>query len=127
MLESVQFRRWDVEPSGTPGVGKTSLIAQLERNTGEILRELCKFNLREYESNYDLLNSVESSKILELTGCTKPCSYKKYTFIGERNPSFFEWGENFVFALWAVSEKTQVQTEQLIYPLANLVLICKKT
>ena len=120
-MESLQLRRWDVEPSGTPGVGEISLIAQLELNTGEILRELCEFNLREYESNYDQLESVESNKILELTGCTKPCSYKKYTFIGERNPSFFEGGENFVFALWAVSEKTQVRTEQLIYPLAYLV------
>ena len=121
MLESVQLSRWVVEPGGTPGVAKISLIAQRELNTGEVLRELCKFNLREHERKYDQLDGVESSKIWELTGCIKPCRYKKYTFSGERSSTAFKGSEDFVFSLWAVSEKTQVKTEQLIYPLAYLV------
>ena len=68
-----------------------------------------------------MLDGVESSKIKELTGCVKPCRYKKYSFIGDRNPSTFFEPESFFVSLWAVSEKTQVKTEQLIYPLANLV------
>ena len=63
----------------------------------------------------------ESSKIKELTGCVKPCRYKKYSFIGERNPAVSFEPPSFFVSLWAVSEKTQVKTEQLIYPLANLV------
>ena len=68
-----------------------------------------------------MLSEAELSKIKELTGCLKPCHYKKYTFIGERNPSNFLEPGYFLFSLWAVSEKTQVKTEQLIYPLAYLV------
>ena len=68
-----------------------------------------------------MLAGVESSKIKEVTGCVKPCRYNKYTFIGERDPSWFTQSEFLFFSLWAVSEKTQVQTEQLIYPLANHV------
>ena len=68
-----------------------------------------------------MLSEAELSKIKELTGCLKPCRYKKYTFIGERNPSTFLEPGYFLVSLWAVSEKTQVKTEQLIYPLAYLV------
>ena len=67
-----------------------------------------------------MLIEAESSKIKELTGCIKPCQYKKYTFIGERTPSVFKSKYRF-FSLWAVSEKTQVETEKLIYPLSYLV------
>ena len=68
-----------------------------------------------------MLSSVESSKIRELTGCIKPCRYQKYSFIGERDPSRFTGTEYLFFSLWAVSEKTQVNTEELIYPLSYLV------
>ena len=68
-----------------------------------------------------MLSQAESSKIKELTGCIKPCQYKKYTFIGERNPSAFTGSKYRFFSLWAVSEKTKVGTEKLIYPLSNLI------
>ena len=68
-----------------------------------------------------MLSSMESSKIKKLTGCIKPCRYKKYSFIGERDPSSFTKSEYLFFSLWAVSEKTEVKTEQLIYPLGYLV------
>ena len=68
-----------------------------------------------------MLSMVESSKVKELTGCMKPCQYKKYTFVGERKSSAFKGSEYGFFSLWAVSEKTQVNTEELIYPLSYLV------
>ena len=72
-----------------------------------------------HEIKYDMLDWVESSKIKELTGCIKPCRYKKYTFIGERYQSALE-SEYFFVSFWAVSGKTQVKTEQLIYPWPTL-------
>ena len=68
-----------------------------------------------------MLSMVESSKVKKLTGCMKPCQYKKYTFVGERKSSDFTGSEYGFFSLWAVSEKTHVEKEELIYPLSYLV------
>ena len=54
------------------------------------------------------------------TGCLKPCSYKKYVLIGEKRRSAFK-SEEFAFSLWAVSNSTLVEKEELIYPLSSLV------
>ena len=59
-------------------------------------------------------------EIFEITGCRKPCRYKKYSFVGEPNPSDFE-SEDYIFSLWAVSNRTKVETEELIYPSSSLV------
>ena len=50
----------------------------------------------------------------------KPCKYKRYKFLGDKNPSGFK-SEHFIFSLWAVSGKTKVETEELIYPGSSLV------
>ena len=59
--------------------------------------------------------------ITKLTGCQKPCQYRKYEFVGAEEPVVSPRSEYFAFSLWAVSKKTTVQTEQLIYPLSSLV------
>ena len=58
--------------------------------------------------------------IKSMTGCQKPCSYKKYTLIGEKRRSTVQ-SEYFAFSLWAVSNSTMVEREELIYPLSSLV------
>ena len=50
----------------------------------------------------------------------KPCSYKKYVLIGEKRRSTIE-SEEFSFSLWAVSNSTLVEKEELIFPLSSLV------
>ena len=45
-----------------------------------------------------------------LTGCTKPCKYKKYTFIGEKHSSSFK-SDYFAFSLWATSNDAFSDTE----------------
>ena len=59
-------------------------------------------------------------QIFNLTKCLKPCSYKKYSLLGDRKPSHFK-SKYVAFSLWASSEKTRVVTEQLIYPLSSLI------
>ena len=59
-------------------------------------------------------------EISEIAGCRKPCKYKKYSFLGEPYPSAFK-SEHYIFSLWAVSNKTKVETEELIYPSSSLV------
>ena len=54
------------------------------------------------------------------TGCLKPCIYKKYVLIGEKRRSAFK-SEEFSFSLWAVSNSTLVEKEELIFPLSSLV------
>ena len=59
--------------------------------------------------------------ISKLTGCLKPCHYKKYSYLGEKEPSLFKSGNLVSFSLWAVSDNTRVSIEKLIYPLSSLI------
>ena len=58
--------------------------------------------------------------ITALTGCLKPCQYRKYDFVGGKERVSLE-AEGFLFSLWATSKKTTIKTEQLIYPVTSLV------
>ena len=55
-----------------------------------------------------------------MTGCLKPCQYRSYHFVGGKEKVSLE-AESFAFSLWAVSKKTTIKTEQLIYPITSLV------
>ena len=63
---------------------------------------------------------MQTSGIIKLTGCRKPCYRRKYTFIGKEIPTSFEH-DDFILSLWAVSNETLVETEELIYPWTSLV------
>ena len=109
------------KPSGMIGVMKTFLNANLENNSGRNFMFRNKFDLpRKYESIFAKLEVSESEKIFEITGCRKPCQYKKYIFLGDPYPSAFK-SDDHIFSLWVVSDKTRVETEELIYPSSSLV------
>ena len=63
------------------------------------------------------LSMLESAEVTEITGCLKPCHYKKYKILGEHIVK----SEHYKFSLWAVSGRTRVETEELIYPMSTLV------
>ena len=63
---------------------------------------------------------MEEKQISQLTGCSKPCFYKKYTFAGDRVYEDNEI-EDFNFSLWTVSNDTVFETEHLIYPWTSLL------
>ena len=73
-----------------------------------------------YEFLFWQLQNVELKDIFKTTGCKKPCSYKKYSFIGDKFRVAFK-SELFLFSLWSVSVDTYSEKEQLIYPLTSLV------
>ena len=75
---------------------------------------------REYNRIFDQLRTVDLEKITELTNCSKPCHYNKYSFITDGEMSALK-SEKFLFSLWAVSHYTKVSTEQLIYPVTSLI------
>ena len=75
---------------------------------------------REYDEIFYKLAISDPEEIKQITGCPKPCFYKKYSFLGEPSPSDFR-SEHYIFSLWAVSDKTNVETEELIYPSSSLV------
>ena len=79
-----------------------------------------KVIFRKYEKIFHDIVVAENNEIRKLTGCRKPCTYRQYTFTGERTPTTFR-PEVFSFSLWAFSNRTLVKTEQLIYPLSSLV------
>ena len=109
------------KPSGMIGVMKTFLNANLENNSGRDFMFRNKFDLpRKYESIFAKLEVSESEKIFEITGCRKPCQYKKYIFLGDPYPSAFK-SDDHIFSLWVVSDKTRVEAEELIYPSSSLV------
>ena len=70
---------------------------------------------------YENLRIADLKDISKLTGCLKPCQYKKYTFVGEKEPTMLKSGENVAFSLWAVSKNSRVCREQLIFPISRLV------
>ena len=84
------------------------------------LKKAFCFLCRKYNQIFSKLAVAELEEISHITGCSKPCKYKKYRFLGEREPSSFQ-SEHSVFFLWAVSAKTKVETEVLIYPSSSLV------
>ena len=52
------------------------------RNIKSFPKILVKFLIcREYNKIYDQLRTVDLEKITELTNCSKPCHYNKYSFI----------------------------------------------
>ena len=63
---------------------------------------------------------AELREVTRITSCLKPCTYKKYILVGDRKRTSFK-SDNFTFSLWAVSESTEVNKEELIYPLSSLV------
>ena len=75
---------------------------------------------RRYDSIFESLSTAEPREITRITGCLKPCKYKKYILVGERQRTSFK-SDNFTFSLWAVSKSTEVRTEELIFPLSSLV------
>ena len=66
------------------------------------------------------MDNSEAKEIFKLSGCKKPCAYNRYNFVGEKKTSSF-LTDHFLFSLWAVSNSTLVESEQLIYPLSSLV------
>ena len=76
---------------------------------------------RSYEQLYSLLAGSGLIQLVSLTRCRKPCTYKKYSLVGNPQPSTFVLGQNFIFGLRAPSNMTMVEKEQLIYPLTSLV------
>jgi hypothetical protein len=75
---------------------------------------------RMYEEKYFQINNYQLRKIAKLTGCIKPCYYKKYQVIGEKIPTALK-SDLLTFSFWAVSEDTTVEKEMLVYPWTSLV------
>ena len=90
-------------PAGVP--------VQVELDRGEV-----------WSTGVDVLDiSVGEGRALrELTGCKKPCKYRKYEVIGEKQPTSFQ-SDHFTISFWAVSNETTVWTEVPVYPWTSLV------
>ena len=74
-----------------------------------------------YEKMYLQIQISELVKIEKLTGCVKPCYYKKYNFIGDKQYSEFKQNNFYTLSFWAVSNETTVRKEVLLYPFTSLV------
>ena len=106
------------------GATSQDLYVQPDTNLGERYSEkvvtFVPFKpCRKYNLIFENLAIAESKEISDVTGCLKPCHYKKY-ILGEPSPSSFK-SEHYIFSMWAVSSKTKVETEELIYPMSTLV------
>ena len=73
--------------------------------------------LEQLNKKYD---NGEYANIVKQTGCIKPCKYNKYKLLGDPKTASYIT-DKFLFSLWAVSNNTWVETEELIYPLSSLV------
>ena len=79
-----------------------------------------RFSRRDRAEIFEKLRTADLEEITSLTGCLKPCQYRKYNFVKGKERVGLKF-EDFAFSLWAVSKKTTIKTEQLIYPITSLV------
>ena len=79
-----------------------------------------RFSRRDRAEIFENLRTADLEEITSLTGCLKPCQHRKYNFVKGKERVGLKF-EDFAFSLWAVSKKTTIKTEQLIYPITSLV------
>ena len=87
-----------------------------------LLKQKIKINMicRHFETLYQDISVAEGQSLEKLTGCKKPCKYRKYEVIGGKQPTSFK-SEHFTLSFWAVSNETTVWTEVPVYPWTSLV------
>ena len=100
------------------------------------------YHFRDFDGEYRHIYKDDLVKIYDRTKCRKPCSYMKYSLVGEEQPSPIDNG-HLLFSLTAMQDYTEVSTiqpksrsceklllqkdnfqvekELLIYPLSSLV------
>ena len=82
--------------------------------------EMEQFN--NYENLYDIIYERSLKTISKLTKCSKPCFYRRYSFLGDAKISVWpSKPRELSVAFWSVSNDTMKEREKLIYPLASLV------
>ena len=69
---------------------------------------------------FEELRTADLEDITALTGCLKPCKYRRYSFFSEKKSTAFT-SNYFTFSLCSLSEFTRVEVEELIYPFSSLV------
>ena len=84
-------------PSGIP---RAKHRARVAGNSGEIFKQTPfeAGSFRERQRWYDEIRVADLEDITKLTGCVKPCQYRKYQYIGAGEPVIRE-PEYFVFSL----------------------------
>ena len=75
---------------------------------------------RQFETLYQEICVAGGRSLREVTKCKKPCKYRKYDVVGEKQPTSFK-SEYFTLSFWALSNETTVWTEVPIYPWTSLV------
>ena len=99
---------------------RPNLFVPMETSTGGVFVSFSAAVLylcRERNKIFQELGISQPQEISLITGCLKPCHYKKYNFLAEHNYK----SKQYEFLLWAVSSRTRVETEELIYPMSSLV------
>ena len=60
-------------------------------------------------------------KVTKVTSCRKPCRYRRFGFVGNKETTMFRLDNFFVVSLWPISSYTRIEKEELIYPFSSLV------
>ena len=73
-----------------------------------------------FESHFRNITILNSRELFSYTGCRNPCHYRHYSFIGHKKETAFD-SDNYIFSLFAESDLTHIEREELVYPLSSLV------
>ena len=79
---------------------------------------------RDFEELYFDTLSMETSKIVALSGCNVPCSYKQYKLgsVDKRNVELKTLPKDYMaVAFMPATERTQIEEEVLLYPFTSLL------
>ena len=79
------------------------------------------YNFRKHDELAWPLSILDVEKVTQVTSCLKPCRYRRFGFVGDKETTMYRFENLFVVALWPISSSTRVEKEELIYPFASLV------
>ena len=85
-----------------------------------IVSEFC----RDFEELYFNILAMETSKIVALSECNIPCSYKQYKLgnVDKRNVELKTLPKDYMaVAFMPATERTQIEEEVLLYPFTSLL------
>ena len=75
----------------------------------DIQNGTCDF--RDFDKEYREIYASNLEQISDRTKCRKPCSYKKYSLVGEEQPAQFDNG-HLLFSLAAMQDSIEVSNSK---------------
>ena len=124
MTIAFNINRWAADCPGTNGATRTDKSAAAKNSSGKNKHKNFLFCRKFHELFWWTIFPMEISTIVTATGCNIPCSFKQYKLVSGESRNFDLKAlpkDYLAVGFLAVSERTQVEEEILLYPFTSLL------